>query len=114
MSSIKQHRWDCTECGTQQGKNDQWFEGDICGECHDQVLTSEEQSFIDNFCLEQSQKIKKEQGLDKISGGFCNIVLYGCDANEIILTVKYGSTDENGSYSNEDEIILDRQTKEII
>lgn len=37
MSSIKENRWDCTECGTNQGRNDMWFEGDICGECYDEI-----------------------------------------------------------------------------
>jgi superfamily II helicase len=34
MSKINQNRWDCTECGVNQGPNDLWFEGDVCGECN--------------------------------------------------------------------------------
>lgn len=37
MSRIKEHRWVCTSCGTNQGRNDMWFEGDICGDCYDEI-----------------------------------------------------------------------------
>ncbi len=26
--------WECVKCGCQQGKNDMWFKGDVCSECH--------------------------------------------------------------------------------
>jgi hypothetical protein len=26
--------WHCYECGDEQGRHDMWFEGDICGKCH--------------------------------------------------------------------------------
>jgi|LakMenEpi03Aug12_release.lakeMendotaPanAssembly.Ray.scaffolds.fasta_scaffold971408_2 hypothetical protein len=38
MSNIKIDRWICTECGINHGKNDIWFEGDICGDCKHQEL----------------------------------------------------------------------------
>lgn len=30
----KEDEWDCTDCGTPQGRHDQWFEGGVCGDCH--------------------------------------------------------------------------------
>lgn len=27
--------WVCSECGLEQGRHDMWFDGDICGTCHE-------------------------------------------------------------------------------
>jgi len=27
--------WSCSECGQEQGRHDQWFEG-VCEKCHEQ------------------------------------------------------------------------------
>ena len=51
MSSIKEHRWDCTGCGTNQGRNDMWFEGDICGECHDQIENTKKKDDIESILI---------------------------------------------------------------
>lgn len=112
MSSIKEGRWDCTECGMNQGRNDMWSEGDICGDCMVHKLTDAEKIFLKTFCYEESRKIKRECGLNYISGGFCNVEFESCDEDEIILSVKSGSV-----YEGDDEgdtrtstITLDRET----
>ena len=57
MSSIKEHRWDCTSCGTNQGKNDMWFEGDICGECHDQAENTKKKDEIESLLIDIFDRI---------------------------------------------------------
>lgn len=27
--------WECSDCGCSQGRHDMWFEGDLCGDCHE-------------------------------------------------------------------------------
>lgn len=112
MSSIKNFRWDCSECGVNQGRNDIWHEGDICGECNSKKLTEDEKKFLEKFCYEESRKIKREHWLHVISGGFCNVDFHSCDANEIILSVSFGSVNEGSEESNthHDTITLDRET----
>lgn len=51
MSRIKENRWDCTECGVNQGRNDMWFEGDVCGECHDQALNNKKKDEIERILI---------------------------------------------------------------
>jgi hypothetical protein len=48
---MKQNRWDCTECGTNQGNNDIWFEGDICGDCHRQDLNNQKKDEIERILI---------------------------------------------------------------
>lgn len=60
MSSIKENRWDCTECGTNQGRNDMWFEGDICGECHDQDLNTKKKDEIESLLIDIFDRINIE------------------------------------------------------
>jgi hypothetical protein len=114
MSSIKLHRWDCTECGTNQGKNDQWHEGDVCDECYSRKLTDKETEYLKVFCPAQEVRIKKEMGLNKISGGFCTVEFESCDSNEIILKVKFGNSDDTGSNVHLTQIILDRDSLYLI
>lgn len=57
MSRIKEHRWDCTECGTNHGRNDMWFEGDICGECHDQALNIKKKDLIEEKLIDMFDRI---------------------------------------------------------
>ena len=114
MSSIKENRWDCTECGTNQGRNDMWHEGDVCGECVSKKLTTFEQGVIETLSIHEAFKIKKANGLDKISGGFCTIEFVSCNSNEVVLMVKSGVTDDAGSDVHLDQIILDRETLKII
>ena len=112
MSRIKDGRWDCTECGTNQGSNDMWFENDVCGECNSKKLTEAEKIFLETFCYDESRKIKREHGLNYISGGFCNVEFDSCYESEIILKVTLGSVDEESELGNThtDYLILDRET----
>jgi hypothetical protein len=57
MSSIKENRWDCTECGTNQGRNDMWFKGDICGECIQLLLNTKKKDLIEEKLINMFGKI---------------------------------------------------------
>ena len=46
MSNIKEERWYCTECGVNQGRNDIWFECDVCGDCHGEKLNFKKKDLI--------------------------------------------------------------------
>jgi len=54
---MKQNRWDCTECGTNQGKNDMWFEGDICGECHKDKVNVRQKDLIEEKLIDMFDRI---------------------------------------------------------
>ena len=57
MSSIKENRWDCTECGTNQGRNDMWHEGDICGDCYDQAENTKKKDEIESLLIDIFDRI---------------------------------------------------------
>ena len=57
MSSIKENRWDCTECGTNQGRNDIWHERDICGECYDQAENTKKKDEIESLLIDIFDRI---------------------------------------------------------
>lgn len=57
MSSIKKDRWDCTECGTNHGRNDMWFEGDICGECTLQALNLKMKDEVERVLIDMFDRI---------------------------------------------------------
>ena len=57
MSSIKKDRWDCTECGTNQGANDMWFEGDICGECYDEIENTKQKDEVERVLIDMFDRI---------------------------------------------------------
>ena len=107
MSSIKDFRWDCSECGVNQGRNDMWHENDVCGDCNAKKLTEDEKKFLETFCYDESRKIKREHWLHVVSGGFCNVDFESCDKNEIRLSVAFGSVE---STTHHDTIVLDRDT----
>lgn len=69
MSSIKNNRWVCTECGTEQGQNDMWFEGDVCGDCHQITLNNKKKDDIEAILIDMWAKI----GMD-IPDNYENIV----------------------------------------
>lgn len=102
--------WQCCECGQAQGKHDQYFDG-ICESCHSEILTNHEQDRLNKYISD----FKRELGLNNISGGFVIIKNTEIFKNEIELTIKFGTQDENGDYSSVDTITLDRNTfKQII
>ena len=57
MSSIKENRWVCTECGANQGRNDMWFEGDVCGDCHDQTVNTKKKDEIESLLIDIFDRI---------------------------------------------------------
>lgn len=57
MSSIKDHRWDCTECGTNQGRNDMWHEGDICDVCYVQAENTKKKDEIESLLIDIFDRI---------------------------------------------------------
>ena len=57
MSSIKEKRWDCTECGTNQGRNDMYFEDSICGNCHDQAQNIKKKDEIESLLIDMFDRI---------------------------------------------------------
>jgi hypothetical protein len=60
MSSIKENRWDCTECGINQGRNDMCFDGEngeICGECHDQAENTKKKDEVERMLINMWKQI---------------------------------------------------------
>jgi hypothetical protein len=57
MSSIKENRWVCTECGTNHGANDIWFEGDICSDCKQQELNLKMKDLIEEKLIDIFDRI---------------------------------------------------------
>ena len=57
MTYIKKHRWDCAECGTNQGNNSMWFEGGICGDCHEQNLNTKKKDEIERILIDMFDRI---------------------------------------------------------
>ena len=60
MSSIKENRWDCTECGTNQGRNDMCFDGkdgEICGVCHDQAENTKKKDEVERMLIDMWKQI---------------------------------------------------------
>lgn len=105
--------WFCLECGTEHGRHDMWFDG-ICGNCESKKLTSEETERVQKFCDVLRLQVKREMGLNRISGGFCNVEFDSCNGNSIFLLVKYGTSDEGGSYVATDSYELDRDDFSIV
>jgi hypothetical protein len=61
MSSVKIHRWDCTECGTNQSKNDMWHEGDICDDCNTQAINTKKKDEIESLLIDIFDRIGIQQ-----------------------------------------------------
>ena len=38
MVSREEDLWKCVMCGKIYGKHDMWFDGDICGGCHQELM----------------------------------------------------------------------------
>ena len=57
MSSIKEERWYCTECGANQGRNDIWFECDVCGDCHGEKLNFQKKDLIEEKLIDMFDRI---------------------------------------------------------
>jgi hypothetical protein len=95
--------WACSSCGQEHGRHDMCFDG-LCEVCVVNSLTAEEEKHLEKLRI----FFKKDNGLDKISGGFCNIVPKYFSADEIHCLVKLGSSDDVGSYTNEFIIEVDR------
>ena len=57
MSSIKLNRWNCTECGTNQGKNDMWHEGDVCDACNTQAINTKKKDEIESILIDMFDRI---------------------------------------------------------
>jgi len=68
--------WPCTNCGNLQGKNDQWFEGDICEECYvkyrKKSMVGQQKNAIQKDCLHSFKIIPK-------SGARFGIKLWQCE-----------------------------------
>lgn len=105
--------WQCSQCGTFQGRHDMWTEGDICGDCDSKILTSEEQIKLDSFILTKREDMKERHELTKINGGFCNIDLVCVDADTITLDCSIGVSDGYSRHVTKVQIELDRNTFEI-
>jgi hypothetical protein len=57
MSNIKEDRWYCTECGINQGRNDIWFECDVCGDCHVQKTNTKKKDMIEEKLIDMFDRI---------------------------------------------------------
>lgn len=99
--------WNCPSCNTLQSKHNQCMgEDGVCEECFIQIFSPKEQEKLDNF----RNIFKLARGLKNISGGFVNIEDIDLTVDEIRFKIKWGTSDENGSYVMEDYMTLDRET----
>lgn len=57
MSKINQNRWDCTSCGVNQGPNDLWHEGDICGDCNAETEREEKKKEVISQVIDMFDRI---------------------------------------------------------
>ncbi len=109
MESKFMNDWTCDCCGELQSKHNQCFDG-VCEVCVVNSLTVEEEKYLEKLRI----FFKKDNGLDKISGGFCNITPKYFSADEIHCLVKLGSSDDVGSNTNEFIIEVDRSNLDFV
>ena len=98
--------WTCPSCGELQSKHNQCL-GDkgVCEICFVNSLTVQEENYI----AEIKASFKKQNGLNKISGGFCTVTPQFFDEDTIFCRVLLGSTDDTGRYVDEFDIEIDRK-----
>jgi hypothetical protein len=48
--------WNCTECGSEQGRHDQWFDG-VCGECNTQIENTKKKDEIESLLIDIFDRI---------------------------------------------------------
>jgi hypothetical protein len=104
MKTKYEKDWTCDCCGELQSKHNQYFDG-VCEVCVVNTLTAEEEEYLEKLRV----FLKKDNGLDKISGGFCTITPQYFDEDEIHCLVKLGTSDDTGNYNNEFIIEVDRK-----
>ncbi len=101
--------WCCSNCGTSLGRHDMWFEGDICGKCYEELnLTDEEKLLLESYINKKRQEIRRDNGLNYISGSFVIIKFVACDCDSILLNLKFGYADDTGSSVTNEKIELFR------
>lgn len=95
--------WTCNCCGELQSKHNQYFDG-VCEVCFVNSLTTEEEEYLDKLRV----FFKKDNGLDKISGGFCRIDVESFYSDTLFCKVLLGSSDDVGSYTQDFIIEVNR------
>lgn len=103
MQSKYMNDWTCDCCGELQSKHNQYFDG-VCEVCVINSLTADEEEYLEKLRV----FFKKDNGLDKISGGFCTITPQYFNEYEIHCLVKLGTSDDLGSHTSEFIIEIDR------
>jgi hypothetical protein len=103
MKSKNINDWSCDCCGELQSKHNQYFDG-VCETCVVNTLTTEETDYLEKLRV----FFKKDNALDKISGGFCTITPKLFEEDVIHCEVKLGTSDDVGSNTNEFIIEVDR------
>ena len=63
--------WKCFDCGVLQSKHNQWFDGDICGVCHDEQENNKKKDEVESILIMMWKTI----GMD-IPENFEDIVQY--------------------------------------
>lgn len=111
MRSKFDNDWNCPECGELQSKHSMCLGIEcLCDKCFTQTLTQEEDKYISTL----RNNFKFDNGLQNISGAFCNVIPILFDRFCINCIVEIGSCDEGGSYKNSFEIEIDRETLTLI
>lgn len=77
-------------------------------------LTPNESIMIQDYYEKLRTKIKRGNALENISGGFCTAKFDRCDRYSIFLHIRYGTSNEGGSYVTEELYELDREDLEIL
>ncbi len=104
MQSKYMNDWTCDCCGELQSKHNLYFDG-VCEVCLVNTLTAEEEEYLEKLRV----FFKKDNGLDKISGGFCNIDVESFYADTLFCKVILGTSDDTGSYKEDFIIEVDRE-----
>ncbi len=105
--------WQCSQCGTFQGRHDMWTEGDICGDCDSKIITSAEQIKVNEFISTKCQEMKQARNLININGGFCTIEVFDVSPESILLDCSVGISDGYSRNITKIEIELDRNTFDV-
>lgn len=106
--------WCCSKCGQEQGRHDNWFEDETCGDCNALTLTPMESIVLQDIIQKLREGIKTRNILHNVNGGFCNIDFINCDDHSIFLDYSYGISDGYSREVTKGVMELDREDFEVI
>ena len=74
MTTRAEDRWQCVKCGRRFGRHDMWYEGDLCGDCH--------QDDEDRYADEHRMVVACKDGDNRPTLVFVKVVTTGANATD--------------------------------